>query len=197
MARWTALNCVGFAVGGAIAEAVAVAVTGDLVEAQTGLVAVVLAGAVLGAAAGASQWIMLRRHFSDAYWWVLASVAGMAVGYAAAATVVNRVPLLAGAVIGVAAGASQWIMLRRHLSGAYWWVLASVAGMAVGFAVGYSLNFDPIHASFEGVLYGAVSGAVSRGVGGAVGGAITAIPMFTLLQHARMGDKAKPAGAEG
>ena len=183
--------------GGAVAEAVAVAVTGELVEALTGLVAVVLAGAILGAAAGASQWIMLRRHFSDAYRWVVASVAGMAVGYAAAATVVNQVPLLAGAVIGVAAGASQWIILRRHFSGAYRWVLASVAGMTVGFVVGYSLNLDPIQASFEGVLYGAVSGAVSRGVGGAVGGAITAMPMFTLLQHARMGDAANPAGAEG
>ena len=195
VAIWTALNCAGFAVGGAVAEAVAVAVTGGLVSAQTGLTAVVLAGAVLGAAAGASQWILLRRHFSGGYWWVLASAAGMAVA-AAALTLFNQVPLQAGAVIGVAAGASQWIVLRRHFSDAYWWVLASVVGIAVGYAVSYSLNLDPIHASFEGIMYGVVSGAVSRGVGGAIGGAITAIPMFTLLQHPRVGDRAEPVGTE-
>ncbi len=75
-----------------------------LVAAQTGLMAVVLAGAVLGATAGASQWIILRRHFSDAYWWVLVSVAGMAVGSAAASAVAYQVPLQAGAVIGAVVG---------------------------------------------------------------------------------------------
>ena len=82
------------------------------------------------------------------FWWVLASTVGYAVGNAAGMKVVQAVvgaaePMAKGLVVGLAlavvmtgaaVGVMQWLVLRREVSGAGWWVLASIVGWVGGTA---------------------------------------------------------------
>ncbi|MCZ6530531.1 MAG: hypothetical protein O6949_09435, partial [Chloroflexi bacterium] len=86
-----------------------------------------------------------------AIWWVLASFVGWAVSFAVAGAVLGAVLEAVAAAVGFAvaaavgmavAGASlgiaQWLVLRRQVSRAGWWVGASSVGLAVGFVVGFA-----------------------------------------------------------
>ena len=86
-------------------------------------------------------------------WWVLASVVGWGVGGVVLGPVFGVVEpafglLVAsaavGAIGGAALGALQWLVLRRQLARAGWWIAASTVGWAVG-----------------GAAFGLVGGAVA------------------------------------
>ena len=108
-------------------------------------------GVVLGAGVGIFQWLVLRRRVSRAGWWVLASILGLAGGAVVGTTAVALAGgdpttwgVVGGWVVGGAmAGLMQWFVLRRQVSRAGWWVLASTVGWAV---------------SSYGVVLGAVTG---------------------------------------
>ncbi len=80
--------------------------------------------------------------------WTLSSAAGLAVGLAAALalgapieTVVGAMlvtPILTG-LVGAAFGTSQWVLLRRRLENARWWIPASAVGLGIGLAGGVVL----------------------------------------------------------
>ena len=81
--------------------------------------------------------------------WVLASIVGVALGLAVAMLVVlvvhnlvggmaeDRVPFLLFLSIGV--GSMQWLVLRRPMRRAGWWVLASIAGWTAGDALAWRM----------------------------------------------------------
>jgi len=50
---------------------------------------VVRTGATLGAAVGVAQWLVLRQHFAQAGWWILASIASWTVGAVAGLNIVG------------------------------------------------------------------------------------------------------------
>ena len=130
--------------------------------------------AALGAGVGIWQWFVLRRRVSRSGWWVLASILGLAV----AAVVGTAVALARGysaipenfAVVagvgGAMAGLMQWFVLRRQVSRAGWWVLASTVGWAVSGTVSGlvdQLEFMgflalPVGVAGCGVVLGAVTG---------------------------------------
>jgi hypothetical protein len=119
---------VGFAIGGAV----------------SGIVSQSLFGVVVGASVGTMQWLVLRRHICRAGWWVLASVLGMGLGFAlvrAVTPALSRVGgglaygVVNGAAVGTLVGTMQWLVLRRPVSRAGWWVLVSALGMGVSFAL--------------------------------------------------------------
>jgi hypothetical protein len=67
-------------------------------------------GAIIGAALGIMQWVVLRRYFSHAYVWWLASIVGFALGLTADETVGFGVGgaagwPLGGACLGIVSGA--------------------------------------------------------------------------------------------
>src|SRR5947208_9022300 len=80
--------------------------------------------------------------------WTLLSAAGLAGGLIAALglgapiqAVVGMMlvtPILTG-MVGAALGTSQWVLLRRRLASARWWIPASAAGLGVGLALGVVL----------------------------------------------------------
>ena len=116
-------------------------------------------------------------------WWVLASTVGMAVGIAVLEAAVFRVlgavggavdGVVAGAVVGTSVGIAQWLVLRRQVSRAGWWVLASIVGFAVGFGVGVGW-----------VMASAVAETVTVGLyaGWAVGGASVGIAQWLVLRR--------------
>jgi len=62
-----------------------------------------------------------------------------------------------GAVVGIA----QWFVLRRQVSRAGWWVLASIVGFVVASTVQFAVAVSLVAAS---VVVGAVYGAITGGV---------------------------------
>ncbi|MGH8944929.1 MAG: hypothetical protein ACRDVL_02125 [Acidimicrobiia bacterium] len=122
---------IGFPIGGFLADVVVDGV--DSVGAAIG------AGLIAGAIIGAAEWFALRRWVS--WLWIPATIAGMAVGLAAGAVLVDygisRGDLgLMGAVTGVGVGVMQALVLARHrIPGALWWAVANPPGWAFGWLV--------------------------------------------------------------
>ena len=103
-----------------------------------------------------------RTQVGWGFWlgWVLASTVGLAVGLAAGAALLTIIafstlvggsgidPLtsaMEGALLGASVGIAQWLVLRRKVSRAGWWVLASTVGAVLLVTV---------------VGYGAITGGV-------------------------------------
>jgi len=80
--------------------------------------------------------------------WTLLSALGLALGLVAALflgapvdAVVGMVlvtPVLTG-IVGAVLGTSQWVLLRRRLANARWWIPASAAGLGIGLTAGIVL----------------------------------------------------------
>jgi hypothetical protein len=84
------------------------------------------------------QWLLLRRHFARASWWLLASTAGAAVAgliYAGLLALPAETfgPPTSGLrssisdlADGIALATAQWLVLRRTVRGAAWWFPAAM-----------------------------------------------------------------------
>lgn len=80
--------------------------------------------------------------------WTLLSALGLSLGIVAAlvfgdpiGAVVGMIlvtPVLTG-IVGAALGTSQWVVLRRRIANARWWIPASAIGLGTGLAVGVVL----------------------------------------------------------
>jgi len=122
---------VGFPIGGYVADLV--------VDGVDSVGAALAGGLITGAIIGAAEWFALRRRVS--WLWILATTAGMAVGLAAGAALVDygigRGDLaLMGAVTGVGVGVLQALVLARHrIPGAFWWAVANPPAWALGWFV--------------------------------------------------------------
>ena len=90
------------------------------------------------------QWAALRQWIPGAWWWIPATLAGRIMGppvasafFAVMDLAVSRrgprtlVEVIVGfAIIGAVIGAMQWLVLRRTLPRAGWWVAASTLAWA-------------------------------------------------------------------
>ena len=170
---WVLASTVGYAVSSAAAMEVLWAVVGAPEFMAKGLApGIRLAVVRTGAVVGVLQWLVLRREVSGTGWWVLASIVGWVMGTAAAGLglvlvglqelSLELVNIVSGAVVGAAVGVLQWLVLRREVSGAGWWVLASIVGWVMGQAA---------------------HGAIGLPAVGAVSGAITGIALVRLLRQ--------------
>jgi hypothetical protein len=152
----------GWAVGG---------LTPGLASYRDIIVAGYAAVAVGGILTGVLQWLVLRPYVARAGGWALASMAAVVmVGLVVFG--VGVIDVDAGWVIGVAlfgtiVGGLQWMVLRRQLSRAGWWVLASTAGWFAGMAagavatVGPPLGQHPVPGwAALGAVFGVVTGTV-------------------------------------
>jgi hypothetical protein len=144
--------------------------------------AVLLGGLLCGAMLGGVQWLLLRRHLVPLKGWVLTSTAGFTLGYAVVWVLggasygaeyghhalphsLDGAGLPGGALLGALFGAAQWLVLRRSVARASWWVPANAAGFAASWALAATTSVDDIIAHFVGgALLGAVLGAVAGGV---------------------------------
>jgi len=93
----------------------------------------------VGVFVGAAQWVVLRRYFSQAWWWILASTAGWIVGWAIITSGLFLSPgsgpftaIVSGAIFGLTMGVAQWLILRRWTRFAGLWILASIPGWTIG-----------------------------------------------------------------
>jgi hypothetical protein len=147
---------VSLPIGGYIADLVVDGV--DSVEAA------LVGGLVVGAVIGAAEWFVLRVLVS--WLWILATIAGMAVGLVAGAALVDygtdRPDLaLMGALNGLGVGVMQALVLMRHrIPGAIWWAVANPPAWALGWFVSsyvISRNIDerfPIFGASGAIVFG-------------------------------------------
>jgi len=152
--QWVLASMLGFAVGAAMGNAVSNSIppmtctqsfSDSLIDRLTnfpciqpslGLVLIVI---ILGLAGGFMQWLVLRRRIAGTGWWVPASTLGfpialvMAVGAMRLGGIPS--PILLGVLFGVLSGILPWLVLRRQLARAGWWVPAHLLGSLVGGAM--------------------------------------------------------------
>jgi hypothetical protein len=137
--QWAFASGLGGAVGFALADVVLQTFSEALYKAMAEIVIFGL----LGAAMGTLQWLVLRRHLSQAGWWVGASaVGGTLVGiWGAAYGSKVKVDLVIGyGLVGIILGALQWLVLRRRISRSGWWMVGSLLGWALTVPVLRSLD---------------------------------------------------------
>ncbi|MDY6875790.1 MAG: hypothetical protein SWK90_06255 [Chloroflexota bacterium] len=193
--QWVMVSTLGFAIGFPMGRAMGGAEVFG-VEIQF-----VTVGLAIGFFVGIMQWLVLWRQISRSGCWVLASTLGGAVGIVVGlimlivvATIIgfdleaNTDEFSSGAFagfvaiwfggIGFSIGTMQWLILRRQISQAGYWVLASFMGWAALGAVAALMGLD-LEAVGEPIGKVVRIGAVS----GAVLGAITGFPMVWLLQQ--------------
>jgi hypothetical protein len=183
---WIVATAAGFAVGFNLVQAVSLTVGG------TDLIAIgVAAGISVGLPVGVAQWLALRGKINAPGWWVPASVAGWAVGVPVGlgAMFLPLTPgwgpttgvLSLGAAIGLLAGAMQWLILRQHVRGAGWWVLASATSWAAGLYFGVDLLNASALSNFGFDTYEMIT--VIGGLIGAVAGTVSGLALTWLLRQ--------------
>ena len=128
---WPVAMLLSLPIGGFIA---------DLVINGVDSVGTALAGGLIaGAVIGTAGWFVLRQQVS--WLWIPATAAGMALGLAVGAGLVDfgidrGDLLLMGAVTGLGVGVLQALVLMRHgVAGAFWWALANPPAWALGWLV--------------------------------------------------------------
>lgn len=188
---------VGFAVPatvGAVASWVMAGMVGSFV-ALAMLGVMVLAGMVEGAVLGFAQWLALRRYIQSMAQreWVLATALAAGVAWALGmlpstlgdlATINPAVliggGILLGAIFVVSIGFAQWLVLRRYIEKAGWWVLANAVAWPMGVAVPFiGLALVP---DGSPVMVWVVVGVMSGFLMGVVVGAITGVALVWLLR---------------
>ena len=185
---WVLASTVGWAVGGGL--------SGTLGSIQAGYVGGMTVGA---AGAGVLQWLVLRRRIARAGWWVPATVLVSAVVGGVIVAVGSSggrgwnvtwsadpgrvvVGLAGMSLFGTMLGVLQWLVLRRRVARAGWWVLAGGVGWVAGAPLGAVLG-----GGLSGFLGWSGSGTIDwaltwAGVG-AVYGAITGRVLVWLLRQ--------------
>ena len=172
--QWVLASILGFAMGAAIGNVVT-----DLIFT-----------ALFGAMGGFMQWLVLRRQIAGAGRCVLASTLGFAIAPIAAIAgvmVISQVmsldgnpltaPILLGVMFGVLSAIMPWLVLRRQLARAGWWVpthlLGSLVGGGLGIVAFHAMSLIGLY-QFTWAAAGAMFGA---GLG-----AITGIALVCLLR---------------
>jgi len=154
---WTGATAIGYAVGGVISGIVARDVGG-----QWGLI---LSFAVISAALGLMQWLVIRPKIKGIGWfgatWLGGTFGGAFSSWASfqiAFTYGDAVDLLViyGCLRGLTTGVAQWLILRRCSKFADWWIIVSAVSWYVSVLIG-SLLMDKL-GYFLILLVGAIYG---------------------------------------
>jgi hypothetical protein len=142
----------------------------------------VVGSLVVGALIGSFQWLVLRKH--AIHRWVLATIGGVG----AAELVVAGLSVFRFAVSPELAflfimvpfpaliGVMQWLVLRRLVSNAGWWVPANIVGFIVAICV-------PLALVLTGVMEGPDTGLLVSILGLPLYGATTGGVLVRLLRQ--------------
>jgi hypothetical protein len=193
--RWVAYTMAGYLVSGVVITAVPRRIPG-------GFASAFIAGLVGLAIVGLLQWLILRHWAHGLRWWswVLATVLGQLAGtslvtIAVVGSLVTgalggigaqlgghaiqlATKLMTGALLGGVEGFAQWLVLRRYLRAASWWIMAVMLAEAVAAASSLLIGRGA-------ALGGLVALAITRLTSGLIVGAITGAVLVRLLRERR------------
>jgi len=108
---------------------------------------VVISGVIIAAL----QWAVLYKRIQKAWRWVVLSSLGWIVGFILFVVFIPDINFLIGPVLGGAVGVLQWLLLRKEVDWAGWWIIISILAWTTG------LTFIP-GALTSGSLPGALTG---------------------------------------
>jgi hypothetical protein len=139
-----------------------------------------------------------RNDFGLRVRWTLLSAAGLAGGLIAALALGAPIQAVVGmmlvtpiltAMVGAVLGTSQWVLLRRRLASARWWIPASAAGLGLGLALGVVLVEQTGRAITGGQVHVATLGSLTRALSmtvvGLVSGAALGAAQYLVLRSRR------------
>ncbi len=146
---WIGATTVGYGLGMTLSSYLVASTLLPLGPVAWGILNVLLYGAVVGIALGAIQFAVMPRTLVPLHWWIVATLAGAAIGFAVAAVAcellansmdptknyvlgVVVIAVVAGVIIGLANGLGQWLVLRRRLPQMRRWTMMSIFGTALG-----------------------------------------------------------------
>ena len=117
----------------------------------------VVGAVVAGALVCVFQWLLLRNKIKQAHWWFFSYI-GAAAFYALTTMSLRSndadLAWVAGtASFGILLGILQWLVLRRSVRNAGWWVVACAAGWLLGMPAGQEVGWNGL-----GAVYGAITG---------------------------------------
>jgi hypothetical protein len=180
---WTLAGLAGFVGGMTIKTAIEISADiggfTAMLEAIPPVLFGTLLGAMLGISSGLAQWLVLRRMLDGVGAWVLATFSASTLfwtlhnsGYlpfAHSPWGFVMQGLAHGAIVGATFGATQWLVLRRHLPQARRWVLISLvsyslAGAITHFLLRILLAAADLHGPFD-ILSVSVLAALFSGFG--------------------------------
>ena len=91
---------------------------------------------ISGAAIAAFQWAVLYRRIHKAWRWAIYSSLGWIVGYIIFVAFFSaNTEALLGPVMGAAIGFVQWLLLRKEVEWAGWWIIINILAWTTGFTV--------------------------------------------------------------
>ena len=197
--QWVLASMLGFAVGAAMGNAVANSIppmvctqsfSDSLIDRLTNFPCILqtldldlaLIVVILGLVGGFMQWLVLRRRIAGTGWWVPASTLGhpIALVIAVGAMRLGGIPspILLGVLFGVVSGIMPWLVLRRQITRAGWWIPAHLLGSLVGGAMGIVAFHAVSLIGFYQFVWAAAGAMFGAGLG-----AITGITLVWLLRQ--------------
>ncbi len=113
-----------------------------------------------GVGAGVVQSFALYRRIPRAWRWILVTAVGWMAGLAIAIPLVPAgMGLLTGALVGAATGVAQWLLLRRHVHWAGWWIWVSLLAWAMGASLAPPSNMAALpRIVLSGIVPGVMTG---------------------------------------
>ena len=79
------------------------------------------------------QWLVLQGRMPRPWRWIITTTIGWIAGYLIAFYLLPpELETLTGMVIGLTTGVAQWIILRREVHWAGWWIVFSMMGWITG-----------------------------------------------------------------
>lgn len=144
------------------------------------------------------QWLILRRHFAQASWWIVATIGGALVA-GIAYTVILGLPAeqfgpptsgarigLSTIVDGLALGVAQWLVLRGNVPGTRWWIPAAAGPLWLFAAIELDRGTEAAEL-LESFSYSdqIALAATSLGIVGALVGMVTGGVLMWLVEQPR------------
>lgn len=94
-----------------------------------------LAFATIGIGLGIFQWLILQHRISHAWQWIITTSFGWVIGSSIIMTILpDGMDFLAGLLLGIGVGVVQWLILRREVHWAAWWIVINIVAWTTGMA---------------------------------------------------------------
>lgn len=151
---WVFANLIGMTLGWALGWWISSLVPGIISTATLAL--------TVGLCLGFMQWLTLRGYINSSLWWLASTSVGWLVGFTVGVKLVSSLGwtgvlfgLMVGATTGLILGVLQWLVLRKQVSKAGWWLPISIIGWTSAL-----LYYLP-GVTAIGIIYGLLSGMLT------------------------------------
>lgn len=91
---------------------------------------------ISGVAIAALQWAVLYRRIQNAWRWAILSSLGWIIGYILFVVFFSTpMGFMFGPVMGGTVGTVQWVLLRKEVDWAGWWIIISILAWTTGLTI--------------------------------------------------------------